>query len=123
MILANDWDKLKQISITDFKILLKLLAPLAPHLSEELWHNLGEKKSIHLSTWPVADPQKLITKEVKIVVQINGKVRATLDLPVGQIEEEVINLALANPMVQKWLPAGQYKKTIFIKDKLLNFVL
>ncbi|MFA5291347.1 MAG: alpha/beta fold hydrolase, partial [Candidatus Paceibacterota bacterium] len=99
MILSNDWEKLDQIPVEDFKIFLKLLAPLAPHVAEELWHNLGETKSIHLSAWPVADPQKLISSEVKIVVQINGKVRATLNLPAGQSEESVVKLALTNPLV------------------------
>jgi leucyl-tRNA synthetase len=123
MILTNDWEKRPAIGMAEFKILLKLLAPLAPHLAEELWYSLGEKKSVHLSAWPVADHQKLIASEVKIVIQISGKVRAELKLPAGQLEENVIKKALGDSAVQKWLPTGQYKKAIYIKDKLINFVV
>jgi len=123
MILANDWEKRPNLSCSEFKILLKLLAPFAPHLAEELWHNLGEKNSIHLSVWPVADPKKLIVTEIKIVVQINGKVRANLNLSAGQTEETVIKFALLDPLINKWLAGGQYKKAIYIRDKLLNFVV
>ena len=123
MILANDWDKRESVNADDFKIMLKLLAPLAPHLTEELWHNLGEKNSIHLSPWPVADPDKLLESKVKIAIQINGKVRASLDLPANQSEAEVIKLALKNELVKKWLPTGEYQKAIYIKNKVLNLVV
>ena len=123
MILANDWDKRPEIDVAEFKILLKLLAPIAPHLAEELWSSLGEPKSIHLSSWPIADPQKLIAREIKIVIQVNGKVRTTLNLPANQSEEIVIKLAMANPLVNKWLSNYQYRKVIYLKDKLLNFVV
>lgn len=122
MILVNDWDKQEKIGVAEFKILLKLLAPFIPHLSEELWFNLGEKKSIHLSPWPEFDQQKLVDKEIKIVIQINGKVRAILQLPPKQTEKEIIKIALNQPSIKKHLLAGKYKKTIFVKDRLLNFV-
>lgn len=123
MILVNDYEKSVTINKRDFKLFLQILAPFAPHLAEELWQNLGEKKSVHLSTWPTADPKKLVITEVKIIIQINGRTRATLNLPAGLAEEAVVKQALADQMVNKWLPAGKYKKAIFIKNKLVNFVL
>jgi len=123
MILSNDWEKRDEISQVEFKIFLQLLAPLAPHIAEELWHGLSEVKSIHLATWPVADPKKLVLAEAKIVIQINGKVRATILVPAGQTEESVVKLALVDPIVNKWLVGDKYKKAIYIKDKLLNFVV
>jgi leucyl-tRNA synthetase len=123
MILVNEYEKQEILNKKEFLLFLQILAPFAPHLAEELWSNLGEKKSIHLSAWPTADTQKLTRTEVKIVIQINGKVRATLEIQAGQSEENVIKLALANPQVSKWLESGQHKKAIYIKDRLLNFVV
>ncbi len=123
MILVNEYEKSEVINKNEFKLFLQILAPFAPHLAEELWQNLGEKKSIHLSAWPTADPKKLVVSEVKIIVQINGRTRATLNLPANQIEENIIKQALNDETVSKWLERGKYKKAIYIKDKLVNFVV
>jgi leucyl-tRNA synthetase len=123
MILVNEYEKNEEIDKKEFKLFLQILAPFAPHLTEELWQNLGETKSIHLSAWPIADPKELIVAEVKIVVQINGRTRTILNLPTDLTGEETIEQALANQAIKKWLPASQYKKAIFIKDRLINFVL
>ncbi len=128
MILAN-WidDFAKQgnenfISIADMKVFLKLLAPFAPHIAEELWHELGEKESIHLSKWPKADEKLLVDSEVKIMIQVNGKLKGELMIPVDTTEEEIKNLALSQALVLKALGGASPKKFIYVKGRLINIV-
>jgi leucyl-tRNA synthetase len=93
-------------------------------LAEEIWQNvLGYKKSIHLEKWPKYD-EKLIAEElIKIVVQINGKVRGAVSLPSGSNEEEVKKLALADEKIKKHLAGREVRKTFFVKNRLINFVV
>lgn len=127
MILANDWDKKDHIALADYKIFLQLLAPLAPHLTEELWANPpaggGEKKSIHLSPWPQYDEQKLVSEQVNLVIQINGKVRASLLVARDLSEAEAVALALADDKIKKWLTDTAPQKFIYIPNRLLNLVV
>lgn len=104
-------------------ILLQLLAPFAPHLTEELWRGLGHQKSIHLSDWPDYDLSKLEDATLKIVVQINGKVRAELELAANADEQEALTAALALDKLQKYLNGKQIVKTIFVPKKLLSLVV
>lgn len=128
MILANwidDFAKLGNenfISIADMKVFLKLLAPFAPHIAEELWHELGEKESIHLSKWPKADEKLLVDSEVKIMIQVNGKLKGELMIPVDTTEEEIKNLALSQALVLKALGGASPKKFIYVKGRLINIV-
>lgn len=106
------------------KILAKLLAPFAPHLAEELWSEiLGEKDSIHLSSWPKYDEKYLKSDTVTIVVQINGKLRSNLVINTNLSKEEIIKLAKNDEKVSKWLKDGDIKKEIFVPQKLINFVI
>lgn len=103
--------------------LLQLLAPFAPHLTEELWHQLGHQQSIHTNPWPTWDDALTVAKEVTVVVQVNGKVRAQLQLPADAAEAEVLAAALKNDHVQQYLDGHQPKKTIFVPNKLLSIVV
>jgi len=100
---------------------LIIISPFAPHICEELWEILGHKKSIALESWPEYDEAKIIEKEVTIVVQVNGKLRDTITIARGATREEVRALALQSEKVTKHLPKGP-KRTIFVKDRLINFV-
>lgn len=122
MILSSALEREETVPQTYFENFLKILAPFAPHLTEELWHNLGHKKTIHLEEWPKFDPRKLKSAVTIYVVQINGKVRANLNLPTDSLEEEVKKVALENELVKKWLEGKTIKKVIFIKNKLINLV-
>lgn len=123
MVMANQLEKEKSIAQTIWRDWLKLLAPLAPHLAEELWALAGYKKSIHLSSWPVFDPHKVQTEEVEIVVQINGKVRDRLIVAQDLSEEEIKILVLGRPDVSKWLQGRGIKKIFYVKNRLINLVL
>ena len=110
-------------SRAQFEILLKLIAPFAPHVTEELWHKLGNKKSIHISDWPIHDEALTVEDEVNIIVQVNGKVRASFKASKALGEAELEAQAKAIPEVQKWLEGKSVKKVIVIKNKLVSIVL
>ena len=103
--------------------LLKLLAPFAPHISEELWHQLGHEDSIHISEWPKYDEQYLVSETMIIVVQVNGKVRAELTVPSSADEAEIIAQATADERLKPYLGGQEIKKTVYVTGKLVNFVV
>ena len=122
MILTNELEKEESISRASYEILLKLLAPFAPHATEELWHELGNTESIHSAPWPVFDPAKLVESEAVVAIQVNGKVRDTIQVAVTADESTVKELALEREMVKKWIDGKEVKKVIFIPGKLLSIV-
>ena len=123
MILVNEWEKAEYILKTEYKILLQLLSPFAPHMTEELWSMLGEKKTIHLSDWPKWDESLIKDEEIKIAVQINGKVRTEIFIKTDEAEEEVKKQALADVVVLRHVGAGSIKKVIYVKNRLINIVI
>lgn len=123
MIFVNELDKHEKISQKEFETLLLLLAPFAPHMAEELWHQLGHTDSIHKEKWPEYDKAKLVSDEVTIVVQINGKVRASFEAGQDVSEKEIIEKAKSLPEVQKWLGDKSVEKSIYVPGKLINFVI
>ncbi len=127
MILVNKFEEYKNkgylIPNTKYLILLKLLAPFAPHISEELWQTvLKNKKSIHLEKWPKYDEALLADELVDLVIQINGTKRDVLKVTKGLSEEEVKSIVFANEKVKKYLASKEVKKFIYIKDRLVNVV-
>jgi len=122
MICLNEFEK-SAVSIDDFKSFLQLLAPFAPHVTEELWSRLGESKSIHLSDWPTYNPKLLIEDEVTIGVQINGKVRAELTVAADATKDSIESAALAIPRIQEYLAGKTVIKVIVIHGKVINIVI
>ncbi len=120
MIFLNEHDTIPKDAFEKF---LKLLAPFAPHIAEELWDALGNKKPINLESWPTYDPLKVKEAEVKIVVQVNGKVRGEVMVGAGEGEEEVKNKALADESVRRHLGGNTPKKVIFVPGRLINIVV
>ena len=123
MILVSEIEKAESITVKDFKMFLQILAPFAPHVAEELWALSGEKKSIHISKWPKADPKKMKDDEVKIAVQINGKVRAELMVSPDITEEEIKSLAIGDESVSKYLVGQEIKRFIYVKGRLVSIVI
>ena len=103
--------------------LLQLLAPFAPHMSEELWQQLGHQNSIHFGTWPQHDEAYLVTERMTIVVQINGKLRAQLELSSNATETEVIAAAMTDSRIMAYITGQTVKRTIYIPRKVVNIVL
>jgi leucyl-tRNA synthetase len=100
-----------------------LLAPFAPHLCEELWQRLGHGESLAYATWPVFDPALCIEDTVTVAVQVNGKLRATLELPRGTTQDAAQAAALADDRVSQRVNGGALRKVIYVQDKLLNLVV
>ena len=102
-----------------------LLAPFTPFLSEEVWREVFKKNtSIHKSTWPQYDESRLISDQIEIPVQINGKFRATVTLKAKQISEgDVVSVAKENDVVKRWLQDKEVKKVIYVEGKMLNLIV
>ena len=103
--------------------ILILLVPYAPHIAEELWHELGNASSILDATYPTFNPQYLVETTKEYPVSINGKMRTTMNVALDASAEEVEQLTLANEVVQKWLEGKAPKKFIFVKGKMINLVI
>lgn len=123
MILVNELEKENEISKNTYETLLLLLAPFAPHITEEIWHTLGNTESIHLAEWPKFDLTKCVASEVTMAVQINGKVRDMIIVPVDVDESTVKALALARPDIVKWVTGKEIKKVIVVKGKIVSIVV
>ncbi len=100
-----------------------LMAPFFPHLSEEVWSRRNHEVSVHLRSWPDFDADKILKDRINIVVQVNGKVRATLEVEAGLAEPQLQEGALAHPNVQAHLADKQIRKVIVVPDKLVNLVV
>ncbi len=120
MVLINES---KGVSKEFLEKFLLILSPFAPHMTEELWTKLGHKESIFKESWPKYDESKIKDEEVELVVQINGKIRAKLKLPTGTTEAEAIATAKNDENVKKYLDGVEIKKTIFVQNKLISFVI
>jgi leucyl-tRNA synthetase len=107
-------------STNDKRAIVKLLAPLAPHLSEELWAQLGESYSVHTQPWPVHDPEVLRAALVIVVVQVDGRRRGRMEVDAGTTEDEAV--ARARAEIDGVPPADRTARVVFVPDRALNFV-
>ncbi len=123
MEINNLIDKLDKISKEAWGLYLQLLSPAMPHLAEELWSKLGQAESIFVSNWPKAEDRYLVDEFVNVAVQINGKVRGIIKADMTASEDEVKGLAQADPIIAKWLEDKKITKIIYIKDKIISFVI
>ncbi len=116
---ANARAMLRQL----FSVLLRLLAPITPHIAEDLWAHLGNTTSVMKAAWPVADNDALKPESVEIILQVNGKVRGKLEVPPNATKEELEAFALANANVQAHLNGQPPKKIIAVPNRLVNVVV
>ena len=105
------------------RTLVKLLHPIAPHLTEEWWERFGEKGFLVEASWPQADPELATTLAVTLVVQVNGKVRGKLEVARGATESEAMARAREDPRIQSWVEGKEITRTVFVPDRLLNLVV
>jgi leucyl-tRNA synthetase len=123
MIFINEVDKFEFISQNAYEKFLRILSPFAPHITEEIWSNLGHRNSIHLSNWPKWDKNLIQDEEIKIAVQINGKVRAEIMIKMEEKEEDIKKKALANEAVLRHTTGRDVKRLIYVKNRLINIVV
>jgi leucyl-tRNA synthetase len=123
MIFVNQASAQGGVSIDTLSRFIRLLAPFAPHISEELWQALGNKEFVLNAPWPDFDPDKSAEKEVTVAVQVNGKLRARLICRIGADEDSVKAAALANSSVRKQIEDKEIEKVIHVPDRILNLVV
>ncbi|MBV7330309.1 leucine--tRNA ligase [Chloroflexi bacterium TSY] len=126
----NTLIRAKESSVVDTPIwnesvqkLLLMMAPIFPHINEELWHKTGNQKSIHLQSWPQGDESKAKEDEITVIVQINGKVRDKLMVSPGTDKAVLEEQALSSNNVQKWMNGKTVRKVIVVPNKLVNIVI
>ena len=122
MILLNALEeRADAVSPSDVSVFLRLLAPFAPHITEELWREArGETSSIHRAPWPEADPRHLRAERVTVVVQVNGRVRDRIEGAPDATEEAVRQTALARPRISGELAGRRPKRFIYVPGKIVN---
>jgi leucyl-tRNA synthetase len=123
MILLNAIEDEGKLSKSTYSTFIQLLAPFAPHITEELWMDVGNASSVHLSDWPKYDESKMVDTEVTIALQISGKMRDTFVAPVGISNNEVLELAKLTAGYQKYVGENTPKKVIVVQNKLINVVI
>jgi leucyl-tRNA synthetase len=124
MVFANAMQKAPAISRDTVAAFLRMLAPFAPHIAEELWARTGfGPESVMTAPWPAFDPAKLAVTEVKLVFQVNGKHRGDQLVPVNITQDEALALAKASPKVIPHLEGKTIKRVIYVPGKILNIVV
>jgi len=129
MELLNEMQRLKQETFgtpawnESVEIYLKLLAPVAPHITEELWQRTGHPYSIHVQSWPKLDDAAAAQEEITLVVQVNGKVRDRVVVSADISDDEAKKAAVESPLVQKALEGKPPRQVIYVKGRLVNIVI
>ena len=100
-----------------------LLAPFAPHIADEIWHIIGNAKSVHLEKWPLFSADAIKEESYELVIQINGKVRDKINIEIDSTDEEIKKKALIRPNVKKWIDQKTIRKIIVVKGKIINIVV
>ena len=100
-----------------------LLAPFAPHISDEIWHLIGNSKSVHLEKWPVVNEDALKENSYELVIQINGKVRDKINVEINISDDEIKEKTLIRPNVKKWIDNKTIRKIIIVKGRIINIVV
>lgn len=121
MILANEYDN-HEFTKADYRLLLTLLNPISPHITEELNEKLGYE-ALCYAEWPVYDEAKTVETEVEIGVQVNGKVRGTIKISVDEEDETIKNKAMNDENVKRHIAGKEIVKVIIIKGRIVNIVV
>ena len=123
MKMTNEFYKDKKINKAEYKTFLQLLNPFAPHITEEIFNRIGEKKTINETPWPKYDETKTIDDEIEIPVQFNGKLKAVVKVQKDATQEEVKNIVNNDETIKKLLENKQVIKEIYVKGKIYNIVV
>ncbi|MDD6358307.1 MAG: class I tRNA ligase family protein, partial [Bacteroidales bacterium] len=121
MICTNELGKCNKRQVLEPLVII--LSPFAPHIAEELWHQLGHQTSVCDASFPVFDEKYLVENSVKYPISFNGKVRFTMEMPAAMTKEEVEKTALSDEQTQKFLAGATPKKVIVVPGKIVNIVM
>ena len=122
MVFVNEAYKVDDLPVEYMKGFVKMIAPIMPHMAEELWSQFGESDTVTYQPWPTYDPKALVEDEVEMIVQVNGKVRAKIKMAKDTDRDEAQQLALANEHVKKFTDGKDIKKVIVVPNKIVNIV-
>ena len=122
MILVNEIYRLNKLTREEYRKLILLVSPFAPHLANELYETMGYAKDIENESWPVADEKAMVLSEMEIPVQVNGKMRGTIKVPVDITEKDIVEVAKNSEEISKHL-VGNIVKTIYVPKKILNIIV
>jgi leucyl-tRNA synthetase len=122
MTLVNEFYQKGSVTVGEYKALLMLLNPVAPHMTEEIWRNLGETTDLAYTAWPKWDEKALVKAEVEIAVQVAGKIRGRIMIPADMTKEVAEKELVNHPEVQKILAGKTVMKVIFVPGRLVNFI-
>jgi leucyl-tRNA synthetase len=123
MSLVNDFIGASKITRGELRTLLLLLNPVAPHITEEMWQNVGFKGMLHQQQWPSWDEDKTVGDQVEIAVQVNGKVRATVMVPTGSSRDEAREVVMGVEPVQRQLEGKTIVKEVYVQDRIYSIVV
>ncbi|NPV01150.1 MAG: leucine--tRNA ligase [Brevinematales bacterium] len=123
MILVNELTRLDEQYPEILSVLARLIAPFAPHFGEEIWEMMGNAPSVSTAQWPVYDESLVVDDVYIMVVQVNGKLRESIEIPRGTPIEQMKETALSSPKIKKWTENSQIVKVIAVPDKLVNLVI
>ena len=117
---ATKWQTVPRSVIEPFVL---ILAPLAPHIAEELWQRLGHEESLAYAGWPNVDEEFLKTDTIEVPVQVNGKMRGRVKIPADAAEEQILKLAREDSNVSRYLEGKEVKRAIYVRGRIVNFVI
>ena len=123
MTLLNEFNNLDKISKEQYKIFLILLNPVCPHITEEIWQRMGYEGYVHEASWPEYDESKTILDVIELPIQVNGKLRATVEISRDASEDEVFEKAIADDVVAKYLEGKNIVKKIYVKGRIFNIIV
>ncbi len=121
MIFTNEMTKAQQRPRAVIEPFVLLLSPFAPHVAEELWSVLGHRPSVSQRLWPTFDPAMTVSERVIIPIQVNGRLRAKIEVPIEAVREDIERLARTE--AAEWIQEKELKKVIYVEKKLINFVV
>ena len=121
MTLVNEFYKTKKVNKAELKTFLELLNPFAPHITEEIYEKIGAEKEISKMPWPIYDDDKTIDSKIEIPIQINGKLKATVEINLDSSEDTVKNLV--HDKIKDILKDKDVIKEIYVKNKIYNIVI
>ena len=123
MTLLNEFNNLDKISKEQYKIFLILLNPVCPHITEEIWQRMGYEGYVHESSWPEYDESKTILDVIELPIQVNGKLRATVEINREASEDEVYEKAVKDDVAAKYLEGKNVVKKIYVKGRIFNIIV
>ena len=123
MTLLNEFNNLDKISNEQYKIFLILLNPVCPHITEEIWQRMGYEGYVHEASWPEYDESKTILDVIELPIQVNGKLRTTVEIGRDASEDEVFEKAIKDDVVAKYLEEGNVVKKIYVKGRIFNIIV